>query len=89
PLDRDQKSMSEYGREADISRIINKPPEDAMQRTISCFSPSSPSSSFQSPDNKERKRHKSTIFTSLPHFADLTTHMIKNIINFSKTLAMF
>ncbi|KAI2660455.1 Nuclear receptor subfamily 1 group I member 2 [Labeo rohita] len=90
PLDRDQISMSEYGRETDNGKLIYKPPpEDAMQRTISCFSPSSPSSSFQSAENKERKRHKSTIFTSLPHFADLTTHMIKNIINFSKTLAMF
>uniref|UniRef100_A0A672TEH5 NR LBD domain-containing protein n=1 Tax=Sinocyclocheilus grahami TaxID=75366 RepID=A0A672TEH5_SINGR len=60
-----------------------------MQRNISFSSPLSPSSSFQSPENKERKQHKSVIFTTLPHFADLTTHMIKNIINFSKMLAMF
>ncbi|KAK2905286.1 hypothetical protein Q8A67_007085 [Cirrhinus molitorella] len=90
PLDRDQKSLSEYGQEPDIGRLMHKPQhEDAMQRTISCFSLPSPSSSLQSPENKERKRLKSAIFTTLPHFADLTTHMIKNIINFSKTLTMF
>ncbi|XP_073701510.1 nuclear receptor subfamily 1 group I member 2 [Garra rufa] len=94
PLDRDQKFLSEYGREPDIGRLTHTtmhkpPPEDAMQRTNSYFSPSSPSSNLQSPENKERKRHKNAIFTTLPHFADLTTHMIKNIINFSKTLTMF
>uniref|UniRef100_A0A671N5J2 Nuclear receptor subfamily 1 group I member 2 n=1 Tax=Sinocyclocheilus anshuiensis TaxID=1608454 RepID=A0A671N5J2_9TELE len=94
PLDRDQKSMSECGREPNSSRFtyatMHKPsPEDAMQQTISFVSPSFPSFSFQSPENKEKNRHKSAIFTSLPHFTDLTTYMIKNVINFSKTLTMF
>ncbi|XP_016306277.1 nuclear receptor subfamily 1 group I member 2-like isoform X2 [Sinocyclocheilus anshuiensis] len=94
PLDRDQKSISEHGLEPNSGRVFHvtmhkTPSEDATQRNISLSSPSSPSSSFQSPENKERKQHKSVIFTTLPHFADLTTHMIKNIINFSKMLAMF
>ncbi|XP_016089292.1 nuclear receptor subfamily 1 group I member 2 isoform X2 [Sinocyclocheilus grahami] len=94
PLDRDQKSISEHGLEPNRGRVVHvtmhkTPSEDAMQRNISFSSPLSPSSSFQSPENKERKQHKSVIFTTLPHFADLTTHMIKNIINFSKMLAMF
>ncbi|XP_051762919.1 nuclear receptor subfamily 1 group I member 2 isoform X2 [Ctenopharyngodon idella] len=93
PLDRDKKSMLENSREPRSGRsytIMDKPPpEEAMQRTISFASVSSPSSSFQSLESKERKWLKSAIFTSLPHFADLTTYMIKNIINFSKTLPMF
>ncbi|XDV30883.1 hypothetical protein PO909_033713 [Leuciscus waleckii] len=62
---------------------------DAVQRTANVTSLSSPSSSSQSLENKERKWLKGAIFTSLPHFTDLTTYMIKNVINFSKTLTMF
>ncbi|XP_067299499.1 nuclear receptor subfamily 1 group I member 2 isoform X1 [Pseudorasbora parva] len=92
PLDRDQKSMPELSQEPKSGRyshaVIYRPPtEDTMQWAMN--SPSSPSSSFQSLENKERKWHTSAIFTSLPHFTDLTTYMIKNVINFSKTLAMF
>lgn len=93
PLDPDQKSMSENSRQPKSDRshaIMDKPPpEEAMQWTNSFASLSSPSSSLQSLENKERKWLKSAIFTSLPHFADLTTYMIKNIINFGKTLPMF
>ncbi|KAK7153786.1 hypothetical protein R3I94_007219 [Phoxinus phoxinus] len=94
PLDRDQKSISEYSGEPKTSRYSNAsahkpPPEDAVQRTANFTSFSSSSLSFQSLENKERKWLKGAIFTSLPHFTDLTTYMIKNVINFSKTLAMF
>ncbi|XP_077072863.1 nuclear receptor subfamily 1 group I member 2 isoform X2 [Siphateles boraxobius] len=92
PLNPDQKSKSEYSGEPKTGRysyaILHKsPPEDAVQRTASFASLSSPSSSFQR-ENKE-KCLKGAIFTSLPHFTDLTTYMIKNVINFSKMLAMF
>lgn len=93
PLDRDQKSMSENSREPksdkSYTNMYKPPPEEAIQRTFSFSSLSSPSSSPQSLESKERKWLKSAIFTSLPHFADLTTYMIKNIINFGKTLPMF
>uniref|UniRef100_A0A8C1VBC7 Nuclear receptor subfamily 1 group I member 2 n=1 Tax=Cyprinus carpio TaxID=7962 RepID=A0A8C1VBC7_CYPCA len=55
----------------------------------SFVSPSFPYFSIQSPESKEKNRHKRAIFTSLPHFTDLTTYMIKNVINFAKTLTMF
>ncbi|KAG1945469.1 nuclear receptor subfamily 1 group I member 2 [Pimephales promelas] len=92
PLDRDQNSMSEYSREPKTGRYSNptmhtRPPEDGVQRTVNL---SSPSSSFQSlKKNTDKRWLKGAIFTSLPHFTDLTTYMIKNVINFSKTLEMF
>uniref|UniRef100_A0A8C1BSF7 Nuclear receptor subfamily 1 group I member 2 n=1 Tax=Cyprinus carpio carpio TaxID=630221 RepID=A0A8C1BSF7_CYPCA len=94
PLDGDQESMSEQGLKTNSGSVFHAAmhktlSEDAMLQNDSFSSPSSPSSSFHSPENKERKQRKSVIFTTLPHFTDLTTHMIKNIINFSKTLAMF
>lgn len=95
PLDRDKKSLPEFSREPKSDShayhaITHKPPsEDAMQRTVDFASLSSASSSFQSFENEERKWLKTAVFTSLPHFADLTTYMIKNIINFGKTLPMF
>lgn len=94
PLDRDQKIISEYSGEPETGRYSHTtmhkpPPGDGVQRTANFASLLPPSSNFQSLENKEKKWHKDPIFTSLPHFTDLTTYMIKNVINFSKTLAMF
>uniref|UniRef100_A0A8C1LGJ2 Nuclear receptor subfamily 1 group I member 2 n=2 Tax=Cyprinus carpio TaxID=7962 RepID=A0A8C1LGJ2_CYPCA len=88
PLDRDQKSKC--SREPNSNRFTYATMhEDAVQQTISFVSPSFPYFSIQSPESKEKNRHKRAIFTSLPHFTDLTTYMIKNVINFAKTLTMF
>ncbi|XP_026073980.1 nuclear receptor subfamily 1 group I member 2 [Carassius auratus] len=90
PLDRDQKSKSRCAGEPNSSRLTcTTTHEDAVQQTISFVSPSFPYFSIHSPETTEKTRHKSAIFTSLPHFTDLTTYMIKNVINFGKTLTMF
>uniref|UniRef100_A0A9J7XN16 Nuclear receptor subfamily 1 group I member 2 n=1 Tax=Cyprinus carpio carpio TaxID=630221 RepID=A0A9J7XN16_CYPCA len=75
PLDGDQESMSEQGLKTNSGSVFHA----AMHKTLS-EDAMLQNDSFSSP---------SVIFTTLPHFTDLTTHMIKNIINFSKTLAMF
>ncbi|XP_052003900.1 nuclear receptor subfamily 1 group I member 2-like [Xyrauchen texanus] len=94
PLDRDQKAISEHNQQQNSSRhshlsMSKHEPEDSMQMAISFTSPSSTSSNSQQPQNKEMKPLASAIFTSLPHFTDLTTYLIKNVINFGKALTMF
>lgn len=90
PLDRDQRSMSESSPDTNGIRIGHRPiTEDPVQWVFNLTSHSSNSSSFQSLDSKEKKYFKSGTFTSLPHFTDLTTYMIKNVINFGKMLTMF
>lgn len=90
PLDRDQRSMSESSPDTNGIRIGHRPiTEDPVQWVFNLTSHSSNSSSFQSLDSKEKKHFKSGTFTSLPHFTDLTTYMIKNVINFGKMLTMF
>ncbi|XP_051997960.1 nuclear receptor subfamily 1 group I member 2 [Xyrauchen texanus] len=93
PLDRDQKAISEWNQEPDSSKyshqIMCKVSEDTMHMAISFTSCSSTSSNSKQPENNERKQLNNIILTSLPHFTDLTTYLIKNVINFGKTLSMF
>lgn len=94
PLDPDKNDISDHNQEhcsrKYAQKTINKPePTIRVQRESSYVSTSSPSSNSQELENKEIKRLGRIIFTSLPHFADLTTYMIKNVINFGKMLTMF
>lgn len=62
----------------------------SAQKDFGLFSTSPPiSSRSQAVETKEMKQLSSSIFTTLPHFTDLTTYTIKNIINFGKALTMF
>lgn len=93
PLDRDIKALSNNNQEQNnrkYSQAMRKAEADVIAaKDVSLFSTSSISSSFQEMETKEIKQLTSSIFTSLPHFTDLTTYMIKNIINFGKALTMF
>uniref|UniRef100_A0A8C6TJQ1 Nuclear receptor subfamily 1, group I, member 2 n=1 Tax=Neogobius melanostomus TaxID=47308 RepID=A0A8C6TJQ1_9GOBI len=51
------------------------------------FPSSSPSPSFYF--DKDQTKGKTTVFTALPHFSDLGTYMIHDIIRFSKSLQAF
>ncbi|CAL1582260.1 unnamed protein product [Knipowitschia caucasica] len=58
---------------------------------LPCLSPSSPPSLYMQLETEQNTQsdQKITIFTSLPHFSDLVTYMIHDIIRFSKSLQVF
>ncbi|XP_056611448.1 nuclear receptor subfamily 1 group I member 2 isoform X2 [Triplophysa dalaica] len=91
PLDRDLKGISNNNQEQNnrkYSQTMRKAEADISAFRL--FSTSPPiSSRSQAVETKEVKQLSSSIFTSLPHFTDLTTYTIKNVINFGKALTMF
>ncbi|TRY86692.1 hypothetical protein DNTS_028777 [Danionella cerebrum] len=84
PLDRDHTDSLENNPDL-TSGWMSDSSDDAVQRVFTSLS----YSRKQNVEIKDKKQMESNAFTSLPHFTDLTTYMIKNVINFSKTLAMF
>ncbi|XP_029314999.1 nuclear receptor subfamily 1 group I member 2 isoform X1 [Cottoperca gobio] len=67
-------------------------PANEYNESESSFSPSllSLSGSFEKQENQEdEEARKGSVFTALPHVADLTTYMIQDIITFSKSIRDF
>ncbi|XP_034056283.1 nuclear receptor subfamily 1 group I member 2 isoform X1 [Gymnodraco acuticeps] len=65
--------------------------EDESESELCSLSSTSLSGSFETPENQEHEEagKKGSVFTALPHVADLTTYMIQDIITFSKSLRDF
>ncbi|KAM9346821.1 nuclear receptor subfamily 1 group I member 2 [Symphorus nematophorus] len=62
----------------------------SLSSSFSLPSSSSLRGSFEKQEDQEGEQvRKSSVFTALPHVADLTTYMIKDIISFSKSLQDF
>ncbi|XP_049450729.1 nuclear receptor subfamily 1 group I member 2 isoform X1 [Epinephelus fuscoguttatus] len=79
PMDRNVLSVSEYNQS-----------ENSLSSFSSSLSPSSSSTlsgSFEKQENPEVR--EGSVFTALPHVADLTTYMIQDIISFSRSLRDF
>ncbi|XP_041700785.1 nuclear receptor subfamily 1 group I member 2 [Coregonus clupeaformis] len=97
PIDRDLNPMSVWnqtasGQSATLTRRMDNLSSSYSTSTPTSFSSSS--CSFEGEENENEKedrsdRGKKTVFTTLPHVADLTTYMIQNIINFAKGLPSF
>ncbi|KAJ8013174.1 hypothetical protein DPEC_G00050540 [Dallia pectoralis] len=90
PIDRDVNPMSVWKDTASCpkSALITH-----MDKWLSSFSrPTSTGSSSCSSEEKVEDDSDcggNTVFTTLPHIADLTTYMIQNIISFAKGLHSF
>lgn len=81
PIDRDVNTGGESSRPGGEVPRVDPPP-------------ASPATSSLSPTEGQGARQeqcgiKAIIFTSLPHVTDLTTYMIKGVIDFSKGLQEF
>ncbi|KAK5890415.1 hypothetical protein CesoFtcFv8_013937 [Champsocephalus esox] len=65
--------------------------QDESESELCSLSSTSLSGSFETPENQEHEEagKKGSVFTALPHVADLTTYMIQDIITFSKSLRDF
>ncbi|XP_059199057.1 nuclear receptor subfamily 1 group I member 2 isoform X2 [Centropristis striata] len=85
PMDRNVLPASEYNQSD--GKLCSLSPSSCSSSSSSY---SSLFGSFNKQENEEvEEARKGSVFTALPHMADLTTYMIQDIISFSKSLRDF
>ncbi|XP_041857486.1 nuclear receptor subfamily 1 group I member 2 [Melanotaenia boesemani] len=90
PIDRDILTDGELNLSHPLTNYPTElsPGKSSADPTTSLHTCSSSSTSFGYSDNHKGDGNR-RVYTALPHMADLTTYMIKDIISFSKSLQDF
>ncbi|KAF7215676.1 nuclear receptor subfamily 1 group I member 2 isoform X1 [Nothobranchius furzeri] len=94
PMDREILTEMEHSQSdpptSCLTQICSSSGKSSPDSSSSSYTWSLSSSSSCSSENKDLEGNKTRcVYTNLPHFADLTTYMIQDIIRFSKSLQDF
>lgn len=93
PMDRDNLAVNQQSTPQTSNSTAEKPPDEPSRSPYPCSLSSSSTHSFLSSVSEEVENHagdkNNSVYSNLPHVADLTTYMIQDIIRFSKSLLDF